>query len=297
MQDDAIDRGRIDLLDCLILVAENWKKLLIVPLLVGAAILLLFKVAGPQTYRSETVLRLDAAEVVLLQSARVLDASLIESPWLSRHDGSLTRARTELIGAMTVAKIEDAPYYRVFLRAAGPAEAHDLLNKIVAELMKQSVPTEELKAELEAELASRKKSVSTLQASLEELTEVLSERSNAAQGALTAGDIGQSISIIVSDIEKQHSKIVAIERSLSGTVSRDDIVQPPTLPDYGASPQQMAIAAFLVVIVAILIFGLALAREIFRRTSRAPENASRVRRLRAATPFATAQQAVGDKED
>lgn len=59
-QDDSVENDEISLLDLLVIIAEHWLVLIIVPLLIGA---LTFGVVSmqPQTYRSEAVLALPAA--------------------------------------------------------------------------------------------------------------------------------------------------------------------------------------------------------------------------------------------
>lgn len=283
-QDDiASTQQRLDLLDLVVIASENLRKLIIVPLLIGALAFGAIKIFGLQQFQSETVLKINAQEIELFKIATVLDPVLSNSPWLSRFDNSLTRARNELLQSLMITKIEDTPYYRVSLKAPSATEANNLLIGLVRELMKQSVPKGQLRDEMVADINAGKDALNILKVSLDKLA--TSAGQPASSNSISAGDIGQSIASLVTSIEEKRQKLTNAERSLNGTVTRDDVIQPPTLPDSGVTSRQLTILLFVVVMAGVATFAAVILKEILNRSLQLKSNATRAARIRKAFSF------------
>ena len=82
----------IDLLDLLVTIAESWKLLFFVPLLVGALTATVTSFYKP-SYQSTAIVRLTEEEAAVLHSAAVLDPLLESFGYTQKANGNLESAR------------------------------------------------------------------------------------------------------------------------------------------------------------------------------------------------------------
>lgn len=277
---DSIEDNEIDLLDLLIVIAENIKLLILGPLLVGIAALGIAYTLTP-TYESQSILNPNKPSlnvpgpllVSYIKSADVIEAvahQLNFEPDLSPEQ-RYKKLDSKL--HVSVGKLESL----VTLRTTGATpEAARELNTTVWDVVlpltrPRATEQEQLTALLKAEqerLASGEK--------MEQATVKL---------LLESGGNAESAARVYSDLLAANSArlrtIAGIESQLAG-LTTENLAQLPTLPEAALKPKKgfIAVAATLAAGFVLLLF--VFARSAWRNASGHPEQAEKIQRLRRA---------------
>lgn len=237
----------ISLLDIAVVIAENWLLLVLAPLIAGAIAFGVLYSMTPRLYDSEALLRIDANEAAFLQSARVLNGALVGSSYLEEYEGSLSRARQELVSeSLNVSAEPDTNLYRVRITVDSAEGASDLLQRIIASLIENSAPTSSESRLLEIQLQQAQSSIRQLESSLERLNQLSQSSLDQGASSSSSGDIGQSIVTLVTSIEQRYSDVFRLQEQLAGTVSTQDVIQEPTTPD---SPRPRGLLTRVILVV------------------------------------------------
>lgn len=278
------DEDEVSLLDLLVVVAENIKLLIFGPLLVG-----LLALGGsyllPQKFVSNAILALPTVAptptptptqaAAMMVSPIVLDP-IIESLDLSRGE-SLQIARTELANQIKATVGKDL-LLRIDVTAETPAAAQTLANAVIDHWLKSTAPGERDRADLEKRLGYAQKSLDSVTRLIDRLS---TEGAAALNQPLTRGEAGTSI-VAVGELQARYlADVLNIPRTLQG-LSRDVVLQPPTLPTEPVSSKKslVAIMATLGAGFALLLF--VFMRQAWRGAAQDPESAEKQVRLRAA---------------
>lgn len=236
----------ISLLDIAVVIAENWLVLVFAPLIAGAIAFVVLTTITPRLYDSEALLRIDANEAAFLRSARVLNGALVGSSYLEGYEGSLSRARQQLVSdSLNVSAEPDTDMYRVRVTVDSAEGAPDLLRRIIASLIENSAPTSSQARLLEIQLERAQSSIGQLESSLERLNQLSQSGLDQGTGS-SSGDLGQSIVTLVTSIEQRYSQVFRLEEQLAGTVSAQDVIQEPTVPD---SPRSRGLLTRIILVV------------------------------------------------
>jgi hypothetical protein len=278
------------LLDLLLVVAENFKLLILGPVVIG---LLAFAIsyAFPLRFASQAILALPtspptstlmstpiqtpAQAAAMMISPLVLD-SVIGS--LNLADGhSIEGARLKLASQIK-AKTGKEGLLWLDVTANTSVQAQAIANAIIDTWLKSTVPVAQDRADLEKRLSYAKTSLASVSHLLDRLaaggTTILNK-------PLTLGDAGTSI-VAVGELQTRYlADVLNIPRLMQGW-SRDIVLQPPTLPAEPAAPKKGLIA-----VLAALGSGFALLlwmfmQQAWKNASRDPEVAERQAKLRAA---------------
>lgn len=218
--------GEISLIDLLVTVAESWKLLVILPVLVGAVAFLGLWFGEGREYRSVALLRISTGQAAMLQTARVLDVPLRENGWIERYGPTLSSARENLLSRLTLSPVDGANFYRVSLIDETPEHAQRTLNSIINSLIVNSVPTEEDRQLAEMQLEGHRSALVELESHIEKIGRTYENGS-----AIALGEIGHSVVALLADIDKRRQAIAALELSLVSSVKQADILQWPSLAD------------------------------------------------------------------
>ena len=275
----------IGLLDIAVILAENWLLIMLTPLLAGLVAFGTLWFATPRIYDSEALLRINATDAAMLRSARVLNPAMIGSTYLQDYDGSLSSARQELISSvMSINAESGTDMYRVRISVDNAEDAHDLLQRIINSLIKNSTPTTSQAKLIEIRLEQARAATIELESNLERLNDLFS--AIAAQGGSTTtttlGDIGQSTVTLVNNIEQRHAQIFQFEEQLAGTVSAQDVVQEATMPDGPRSRGLVSLVLLAVVGAGLLAMIIAFVKSGIEAASRNPHQIDKVNRIRRA---------------
>lgn len=278
------DNEEISLLDLLVAVAENWLLIVCAPVLLGILGAAVLWFTAPSQFESEALLRISAEDSVMLRSARVLDTPQLNNALSVYYGGPLSTARARFVEErLGIAKLQDPDLYRVTVRAGSPNDAHLLLTTIIGSLVDNSVPTPLQQQRMELRRGQVETSLDELESSLDRLNR-LADNSLATDRTLAdiaLGELGQSIVAILGNIESRRLELFNIEQALVGSVTQDDIIQPPTLPDGALSRGLVTPVMLIIVGTGFLMIIVAFIRTGFRN-ARSKETVDKINRIRRA---------------
>jgi uncharacterized protein involved in exopolysaccharide biosynthesis len=237
LQTDVVENGP-DLLDLMVLIADNLRLLLLAPLLVGLGALGLSYLLD-KSYTSEAILSFaapaPAQAVTMMTSPLVLDP-VIYSQNLS-PGRSVEAARKELASKIKASVGKDG-LVRLDVTANSPLVAQTLANAVIDAWLKTTQPAPQDRADLEKRLSYAQTSLASVRSLLTRLT---------AQGTvdlakpLTRGESGLSL-MAVSEMQSRYlTEVLSIPRTLQG-LTRDVVLQPPTLPIEAVAPKKSLMA-------------------------------------------------------
>lgn len=274
----------ISLLDIAVVIAENWLVLVIAPLLAGLIAGGILWVTTPRIYDSEALVQMNSTDAALLRSARVLNPAILNSTYLDGYAGSLSRARQQLLEDILEISAEgDTGLYRIRTSFDSPEEARDLLQRIINSLIANSTPTTTEAELLDIRLQQARTAIVQLEESLGRLNRLADELENeTASNSTTLGELGQSIVTLVDNIERRYSQVFQLEEALQGSISTQDVIQEPTLPD---SPRSRGLLMRVILIILGVGFVTLIAvfiREGLRAASRNAGQSDKINRIRRA---------------
>ena len=284
----------VNLLDLLVVVAENLKLLILGPFVVGL-LALGIGYALPQSFTSQAILALPTSTPTSMptpmpmpmptstptQASAMMVSPIVLDPVIESLNLSgghpIQLARTELASQIKATVGKDG-LLRLDVTANTPIKAQSIANAVIDTWLKSTVPGEQDRADLEKRLAYAKTSLESVRSLLDRLT---AEGSAHLNKPLTRGEPGTSI-LAVGELQARYlGEVLSIPRSLQG-LSRDVVKQPPTLPTEPVAPKK-SLLAFL----AALGSGFALllwvfARQAWKNAAQDPEAAAKQAKLLAA---------------
>lgn len=271
---DAADDTEIDLLDLLVVAAENVRLLILAPLIVGL-LALAGAYAWPKTYESVSVLSTDDLNPAVVGSWATsgdLLAPVLKELGLfkdkSREDA--VRLAREIV-IVTVGKQDKL----VTLTASGetPESARQLNQRVLDQLVQFSRPAGPQKTALQFQLDTEKASLAAAVALEKELGKRL-----VADKLVT-----EAQSRVFSDLLRAKTALLTnvaqLQLRLEG-LSTSNVVQAPSLPERPVKPKKaiVAVAAALSAAVALLVF--VFARQALRNADSDPAAAAKLQRIR-----------------
>jgi uncharacterized protein involved in exopolysaccharide biosynthesis len=272
--------NQASLLDLLVVLAENAKLLLLGPLLAGL-LALGVSFALPQQFVSEAILAVPATPQPPAQAASLMRSPLVLDPVIAAFDlaksRSVNQARQALAEDVKSSVGKDG-LLRLNVTGSSPAQAQAIANAVIDAWLKTTKPAELDRKDLETRLTYAKAS---LEGASGLLTRLSKETVSYLAQPLSRGEAGTTLAS-VGDLQTRYlNEVLSVTRALQG-LSRDVVVQPPTLPTDHVSPKKSLIS-----VLAALAAGFALLLWIFIRQSwrglaTQPDAATKLSRLRAA---------------
>ncbi len=284
------DQDSIGLLDLLILVAQDLRLLIGLPIVVGvvayAATFLI-----PQGYVSHAILALPvnasmlsgstptgtytqtpSQAAALMVSAVVLDP-VIES--LRLADGRpLPVARMSLVDDVT-ATVERDGFLHLSVTRADPVESLATSNAIIDGWLKTTVPVDSERKELGERLAFSKVSLQAVGQSLKDLAE---KGGLNLDKPLTKGEAGSTI-VMLGQLQAQYLNDVLLLPKLMAGMSRDVVKQVPTLVVDASKSKRGLIAASAALSMGVILLAWIFVRQAWRLASKDPQSAAKQRAL------------------
>ena len=270
----------IDLLDLLVTVAESWKLLIFVPLLVGA-LTAVGTTFFQLSYQSNSILRLTEEEVAVLHSAPVLDPLLEPFGYLARADGVQEDAREALKMDLTSSVDKRTKLVSISAKASSPETAQQMSSQAVVRLLEELTPKGQRKTSIVQSIEIHEEAVAAAKDSFEKLIEAF------PKGSMTLSNPDQrvnSIAALVALILENKQKIQDFKQQLLPK-GAEVFVQTPTLPQK-PMPRKRAITT----VIAMLASGFALLLFVFIRKALQnaginPESAAKIVRIKQAFGF------------
>jgi len=279
------EENEISLLDLLITMAENLKLLILGPVLVGL-LALAIGYSLPQRFTSQAILALPTTTPTPtpMQAAAMMVSPLVLDPviqTLSLFPGiTVESARVQLASQIKTTVGKDG-LLRLDATANTPLAAQKIANAVIDNWLKTTVPGEKDRADLEKRLGYAKTSLETVRRLFDRLT---AEGSSAINSPATLG--GANISLVaVGELQARYqSDVLTIPRALQG-LSRDVVVQSPTLPVEPVAPKKSLIAVLAALGAGFALLLWVFMRQAWKNTALDPETAEKQAKLRAAMGF------------
>jgi uncharacterized protein involved in exopolysaccharide biosynthesis len=280
-----IEEEAISLMDLMIVMAENIKLLVIGPVLAGL-VALGVGFSMDKSYTSEAILSFGAPApaqaVTMMTSPLVLDP-VIRSLNLPLTQGLSPEAARMTMASQIKATVGKDGLVRLNTTAKSPQDAQNLSNAVIDAWLKTTLPMPQDRADLEKRLSYAQNSLAEVRGLMARLT---------AEGAanlakpLTRGEVGNSL-VAVGELQARYlGEVLSIPRALQG-LTRDVVVQPPTLPIDAVGPKKslMAILAALGTGFALLLW--VFARKAWTGAAVDPLAADKQTRFRKALGFSS----------
>ena len=281
----------IDLLDLLVTVAESWKLLVFVPLLVGV-LTAVGTTFFQQTYKSDAILRLmepikdkdgnvvsqafTEQHLAVLHSSVVLDPLLEPFGYLSRANGVVDTARDALKQDMTTSVNKTTRLVTVSVQSTSPEIAQKINSQALNLLFDELTPKGHMKAGILQSIEHRRQAVVLAEKSIELLV------NPSVKGSITATSSDQSgvnTSALVRIVLENKQVIQELEQSLLSKAS-EVIIQTPTLPQK-PMPRKRAITTMIAILAsgfALLLF--VFVRKALQNAGTNPESAAKIQRIK-----------------
>lgn len=272
VHDDADD---ISLLELLAIVAENLKLLILGPLVAGLVALGVAYV-WPPTYESVSVLQTGKIKPQVVsgavRSADVLEA-VAKDLGLEQHtSGSQRLERMQRRVNAVVGRQDDL--VTLTTRAPTAEEAQRLNEAVLVRTYPFTVPTGVDAARIQTQLKALQEALAA--------SGVL-ERSAAQQ--LQAGQISDGAARLYAELQNTNGQralqIADLQSQLLG-LTKDNLIQQPTLPDKPAKPKKALVAVVAALAVGMLLLFFVFVRQGLRGARDDAQQADALRRLRAA---------------
>ena len=280
----------VNLMDLLIVMAENIKLLVMGPVLAGL-VALGVGFAMDKSYTSEAILSVPVSTTstsipTSAQAVTMMTSPLVLDPVIRYLNLPLTRGLSPEAARMTMASQIKATVgkdglVRLNTTAKSPQDAQNLSNAVIDAWLKTTLPMPQDRADLEKRLSYAQTSLAAVRGLLSRLT---------AEGAanlakpLTRGEAGTSL-VAVGELQARYlAEVLSIPRTLQG-LTRDVVVQPPTLPIDAVAPKKglMAMLTALGTGFALLLW--VFARKAWMGASQDPLAAGKQARFRKLLGF------------
>lgn len=269
------DDDEIDLLELLVVIAENLKLLILGPLVAGALALGVAYLLEP-TYESVSVLQTGKTSPQLVASlARSADVLAAVAQELkvtpeATHSQRLKTMQTRVSPAVG----RQDNLVTLTTRASTPAQAQKLNQAVWQHVYPLTLPLPADAHRIEAQIKA-----------LQEALETGTELEQATAKRLEAGQISEGTARLYADVTSANAQrvrsIADLQTQLEG-LTEANLVQQPTLPDMPAKPKKALIAIIAALAAGMLLLVFVFVRQAFRAASSNPEQAGTLRRLRAA---------------
>ena len=170
---------------------------------------------------------------------------------------------------------------RLELTGPSPAQAQALANAVIDAWVKTTKPAEQDRKDIETRLSYAKTSLDGVTALLARLSK---ESGSYLAQPLSRGEAGTTLAS-VGDLQSRYvNEVLNLTRTLQG-LSRDVVVQPPTLPTEHVSPKKSMIATLAALGTGFALLLWVFMRQTWRALATRPEAADKLDRLRATIRF------------
>lgn len=272
------EENQVSMLDLLLVVAENIKLLVLGPLVIGL-LSLLVGFALPQSFTSQAILVSAPAQAVsMVTSPLVLDPVINVLNW---SGGVSTESARLRLGSQIKAVMGKDSLLRLDVTAGKPEEAQKIANLVIDSYLKSTRPGELDRADLQKRLSYAQNSLASVSKLIERIT---SNGAGMLNRPITLGEAGTSV-VALGELQNRYlGEVLSIPRALQG-LSRDIVIQAPTLPTEAVAPKKGLVAVMSVLFSGFVLLLWVFARKAWANTEQDPMTANKQARLRAAMGF------------
>jgi Chain length determinant protein len=275
------EEQEISLLDLMLIIAENIKLLILGPIAVGL-IALMGSFFLPQSFTSQAILTLPVSASVQTpaQAASIMTSPLVLDPVIKElglaSASTIEVARNKLAN-QTKALAGKEGLLRLEVTARTPLEAQSIANLTIDAWLKSTLPGEQDRADLEKRLEYAQISLASVRRLMDRLT---TEDVASLNKPLTRGEVGTSF-VAVGELQARYlNEVLNLPRALKG-LSRDVVVQLPTLPAESTGPKKGIIAIIVTLVSGIFMLLGVFVGQAWKNASKNPDTAKKQARLLA----------------
>jgi uncharacterized protein involved in exopolysaccharide biosynthesis len=175
---------------------------------------------------------------------------------------------------------------RLEVTAKTPAEAQKNANLIIDAYLKSTAPGELDRADMEKRLSYAKTSLESVRKLIERIT---SNGAGMLNKPITLGEAGTSV-VALGELQARYlGEVLSIPRALQG-LSRDAVIQQPTLPTEAVAPKKSLIAILAALAGGFVLLLWVFVRKAWVNTQNDPVVAVKQARVRAALGFKSVSQ-------
>ena len=275
---DVEEENEISLLDLLVVVAENLKLLILGPFAAG---LLALGIAFtlPQSYVSQAILALPTPTptqaATMMVSSIVLDR-VVESMKLST--GQPIQLASNTLANQIKATVGKDGLLHLDVSAPSAIQAQAIANAVIDSWLISTVPSGDDRADLEKRLSYAKLAFDSTTRFVEHFT----PKDSASLNNAPLLDQGSPPTIMAVELQARYlSEVLSTSRSLKG-LSRDIVMQPPTLPTEHVPTKKGLFATLSALAAGFALLLWVFMRQAWRNAVLDPQAAPKLARLRAA---------------
>ena len=229
--------GKADLLDVLVIVAENVKLLVGGALAVGLIALGICFVV-PQTYQSVAIFQTDQGIASLMTTHTVLNPVITSLKLDQAGDGTLEEVRLRLQSQIKAVIGRNDKLLTLTVSAPSAAQAQAIAVALLQRAFIESRPRENVRTRLETQLAEARTRLKNAQ----EVAESLRKRLESTGGSgSTSAEVARGYAELLGASGTAQSQISTLEAQLEG-LSDAQRIQAPTLPERPSQPKKGLIA-------------------------------------------------------
>jgi len=264
---------KASLLDVVLVVAENIRILIMVPLLVGLLALgIAFLV--PQTYQSIAVLQADSFTESLMTTAAVLDP-VIATLSLNK-DMTVEEARTRLRSRINTSIGRNDKLLTLTVSAPSAQLSQAIAVALLDQTFRETRPKGSVLTRLQVLLAEAQTRLEKSRDASEGVLRRLESSSSALNGG---SELARGYAELLTATGAAQNQISALEAQLEG-VGPAQVVQPPTLPQRTSRPKKALIAIGTTLATALGLLVFIFIRQALRHTQENPASSAKLLRIR-----------------
>jgi capsular polysaccharide biosynthesis protein len=264
----------ISILDILVVLAENLRLIILVPVVVGLLALGITFVIPP-TYQSTSLLYLGGAAVPAMNSEEVFSKVLEKTDWIkaSTHEVTLERLRKK----MQVTFVKQDGIVKITADGPTPSKAVSLNNSLIDSYRIYALPKGKV---LESINENIKNSVENLNR-LEEVAKKISQNIDKVNPGWEGDNVARAYATITTTISQQSNNIFNLKQSLN-PFGPEVIIQAPTLPEKPIKPKKAQITIMAILASGFLTILFVFIRAAFRKLVGDAESSEKIARIRKA---------------
>lgn len=260
------------LLDVLVLLAENIRLIIILPLVIGT-IALGVSFFLPQTFQSVAVLQADQATASLMIAAPVLDP-VIGALGLAKK-GTLEESRIELRDRIKVVVGRADKLLTLTVSARTALQAQAIANSLIQKTFEESRPKASVLARLKIQLNEAQVRLKNAQDASVGVLKRLESNSSVATGV----ELAKGYADLLGATGVAQSQVLALEAQIEG-LSAAQLVQSPTLPERASQPKKSLIAIGATLAAGLVLLLFIFMRNVFRKSTVSENTSAKLMRIR-----------------
>jgi len=264
----------ISILDILVVLAENLRLIILVPVVVGLLALGIMFVIPP-TYQSTSLLYLGEAAVPAMNSEEVFSKVLKKTDWIKAS--TQEAAAEKLRKKMQATFVKQDGIVKITADGPTPSKAAILNNNLIDSYRAYSLP----KGKVLESINENIKNSSENLLRLEEVAKKISQNIDKVNPGWEGDNVARAYATITTTISQQANNIFNLKQSLAG-FGPEVIIQAPTMPEKPIKPKKAQITIMAILASGFLTILFVFIRAAFRNLVGDAESSEKIARIRKA---------------